>query len=260
LPVFSAKSRYIPRNIGVAAPPGEKVYEFIVIWEHEFGSLAKILKVFAEHEAKVLLTHSQLDAHTNTVVGTFFCETAQADGPMEDLQEEIAHLRFVHHVEFTSIANTHFDKFLFPITVMGRDRVIVMRLDPLLNVEKRLTDQLGTAGSAIMFSEGESYAMETLDQYRNDLGKVSDEALLETVKDGLRATGWGLFEFKALKDGYLVTVDGPPIEEGATEPSKFLCGIIAGIYESLYSSKVRIAESRLDQEKRQVTVRLSRSA
>ncbi len=257
--MFSTKPRYFPRNVGVSSPPGENVQEFLVVWNHELGSLAKILQVFSTHKAKVIVTHSQLDEATGTVVATCYCDMTRADLTVEGIRKEIKGLGFVQQVDSASANQSLFDKFLFPVTVWGRDRVIIIRLDPLLNIERRLAEELGSAGSAIMFREGESYATETLVQYRKALGNVSAQVLLENVVDGLRATGWGLFEFKESKDGYDVTVHEAPRFQGKTEPSRFLCGIIAGILESVLSVRMKIVESTVDPKSGMVSVKLSKT-
>ncbi len=257
--MFQAKPKYFPRVLAVSTPPGSSVYEFLVVWDHEFGSLSKILEAFGRHKAKVLLHHAQVDEGTNTAVGTYFCDLAKADQSAEGLRKAIKGLSFVQNVEFSAANQSLFDKFLFPVMVWGRERVIIMRMDPLLNIEKRLAQELGTAGSAIMFREGEAYATETLSQYRSVLGSAAVETLLENVKDGLRATGWGLFEFKQWKDGYEVTVQDAPMLVNASEPSRFLCGIIAGILESVLSVKMRIVESTVEPKTGRVLVRLSKS-
>lgn len=257
--MFPAKPRYFPRNLAVASTRGEDVYEYLVVWEHQLDSLPKMLEIFSKHKAKVILAHSQLDESTDTVVGTFFYDLAKADESAENLGKEIKELDFVRTVEVASTENSLFDKFLFPVTIWGRERVIVMRLDPLLNIEKRLVQELGSAGSAIMFREGEGYAAATIAQYRKALGSVTVESLLENVKDGLRATGWGLFDFKEAKDGYVVTVEEAAALTDSAEPSRFLCGIIAGILETLLSMKMKIVESTLDPRSGQVLVKLSQT-
>jgi len=244
-------------NLAVASAPGDGIYEFLVVWNHEHPSLPKILDVFARHKAKVILAHSQV-GEGDIVVGTFFCGLAQADRDAEHIRKEIEGLSFVQTVEVASAEHSLFDKFLFPVTVWGRHRVLVMRLDPLLNIENRLNQELGSAGSAIIFREGEDYAVETLNQYRQVLGSVSQESLLDNVKDGLRATGWGIFDFKTTKDGYEVAVQEAPLIKGMPEPSRFLCGIIAGIVESVYAVKVKVDQSRVDSKSGSVFVRLSK--
>ncbi len=256
--MFSTKPRYFPRNVGVSAPPGENVHEFLVVWTHELGALEKILQVFSMHKVKVIVTNSQPDEATGTVIGTYYCEMAKGGQTVEAVRMAIKALSFVRSVDSASSEQSLFDKFFFPVTVWGRERVIIMRLDPLVNIEKSLAQELGSAGSAIMFREGESYATETIGQYRRVLGDVSTETLLENVKDGLRATGWGLFEFKESNDGYDVTVRDAPRFGGTTEPSRFLCGIIAGILESVFSVRMKIVGSTFDPKSASVFVRLTR--
>ena len=258
--MFSTKPRYFPRNLGVSSPPGDNVHEFLVVWTHELGSLAKILQVFSAHKVKVILTHSQLDEGTGTVVGTCYCDMTKADQTVEGVRKAIKELNFVRSVESASAAKSLFDRFLFPVTVWGRERVIIMRLNPLLNIEKRLAEELGSAGSAIMFREGEGYAAETIGQYRKALGNVSTDLLLENVIDGLRATGWGLFEFKESKDGYEVTVRDAPMFADTSEPSRFLCGVIAGILETALSVRMKIVESTVEPKSGRVFVRLSKTS
>jgi len=258
--LFSTKPRYFPRNLGVSSPQGANVHEFLVVWDHELGSLAKILQVFSTHKVKVILTHSQLDEGTGAVVGTYYCDMSKADEPVEGMKKAIRRLDFVRDVETASARQSLFDKFLFPVTVWGRERVIIMRLSPLLNIERRLHEELGSAGSAIMFNEGEGYATETIGQYRTVLGSVSTEVLMENVTDGLRATGWGLFEFKESKEGYEVTVRDAPMLASTTEPSRFLCGIIAGILETVLSVKMKVVESTVDPKSGRVFVRLSKTS
>jgi hypothetical protein len=257
--MFSAKPRYFPRNVGVSSPPGANIYEFLVVWNHEIGSLSKILQVFSTHKAKVIVTHSQLDELTGTAVGTCYCDMTKAEQTVEGVKKAIKELGFVQSVDYASAEQSLFDKFFFPVTVWGRERVIIMRLDPLLNIERRLAEELGSAGSAIMFREGESYSAETIGQYRRALGNVPPETLLENVKDGLRATGWGLFEFKESKDGYEVTVREAPRFSETTEPSRFLCGIIAGILETTLAVKMKIVESTIEPKSGRVFVRLSKT-
>lgn len=244
--MFPAKRRYYPRNLAVAATPGKDNYEYLVVWDHEIPSLPKILEVFSRHRAKVILAHSQFEEKSGNVIGTFFYDLAEADEDAEGIRKEIKKLSSVRDAEVASTEHLLFDKFLFPVTVWGLHRVLVMRLTPLLNIESRLKRDLGSAGLAIMFREGEGYATETCNQYREVLGSVSREALLENIVDGVRATGWGIFDFKTTKEGYEVIVEDAPVLEGMTEPSRFLCGIVGGVIESVYGIKVKVVESDID--------------
>jgi hypothetical protein len=260
--VILAKAKYIPRNLAVSIWPNEKVYEFLVVWKRELRSLGAIVEVFARHDAEILMAHCQLDPGTGTLSGTYYCDLAQADRSAEELRKEIRAMSFVQRVEFASTEKSPFDKFHFPIVVFSGSRALILGMDRLLNMEKRLGEDLGSAGSAIMFREGESYAAEVMKGYKlvTDAPDFSLESLLEVAKDGLRATGWGIFDFKTTKEGYEVTVQDAPQLEGSTEPSRFVCGIIAGIVESVFSAKVKVVESKVDAKAGQLFVKLLRSA
>ncbi len=256
--MFPTKARYLPRNLGLSSTPGDNACEFLVVWKHELGYLERILEVFTRHKAKVVLTHSQLMENASMVLGTYYCDMSRADQPADSILKEIESLAFVRSVDLANTQKSGFDKFLFPVTVWGRNRVLIMRLDPLLNIEKRLGQELGSAGSAIMFREGESYATETWNQYKSALGDATLETHFENVIDGLRATGWGIFEFRNSNGGYEVTVQDPPTLDGTAEPSRFLCGVIAGILESAHSTKVKVVESAVDRKNGKLTVKLSK--
>lgn len=258
--MVSGNSRYFPRNIGVANPPGRDVYEFLVVWDSKADGLSQVLGVFSRHEASVLLSHSQVGEGRDTVVGMFFCELVGPGPPVETLLAAIKKLSFVSIAEYASAQSSLFERFLFPVTVWGRERVIVMRLDPLLNIENRLMRDLGSAGGAIMFREGVSYAVETIHQYKRVLGDASYDTFLENVKDGLRAMGWGLFDFKKSKDGYAVTVQDAPMLVGSSEPSRFLCGMVVGILETLLSAGMKITMSTVEPENGRVKIGVSRVA
>ena len=69
----------------------------------------------------------------------------------------------------------------------------------------------------------------------------------------------GIFDFKTTKEGYEVTVQDAPQLDGTTEPSRLVCGIIAGIVESVFSTKVKVVESKVDPKTSQLFVKLLRT-
>ena len=84
-----------------------------------------------------------------------------------------------------------------------------------MNVEKRLVEKMGSTGEWIMYDEGREYAAEAMTQYKKLFGNSSsNESILLNTSDGLRATGWGIFEFHRNEEGFFVTVRHPPRIEG----------------------------------------------
>ena len=139
------------------------------------------------------MMHCQLDPGTGTFAGLTTANLAQSDRSAEELRKEIKAMSFVQRVEFASTQKSPFDKFHFPIVVFAGSRALILGMDRVLNMEKSLEQELGSAGSAIMFREGETYAAEVTNGYKL-VTKGPDftlQSLLEVVTDGLRATGWG---------------------------------------------------------------------
>lgn len=140
-----------------------------------------------------------------------------------------------------------FDKFYFPPTILNNSRVMIMRLSPLLKIERRLRERLGDVGTVIMFEEGKSYAREVLSEYRSMLPAEDPQVILRNVIDGLRVMGWGLFEFRQYSAGFNVVIKHPPMlkDSGPAETS-FLRGLAAGIVESLFFKVVGVRDATYD--------------
>jgi hypothetical protein len=131
-----------------------------------------------------------------------------------------------------------------------------MRTEPLLEVEKHLVEVLGSAGDTVMFVEGKTYASKTWMHLKNALPNASHEELLQNVMDGLRATGWGLFEFRSEQNLFHVSIRNPPkLENLKTSQSLFVRGIAVGTVESLYGVKVAVRDASYDNQSD--TVRLT---
>ena len=152
-----------------------------------------------------------------------------------------------------------FDKFLFPTVIMNKDRVILMRVEALLRMEKSLLDKMGSVGAVMMFNEGKVYGDEALKQYRIALPNATTEILAENIIDGLRATGWGLFQFRKMEDGFEVTVIDPPILENSDyRENRFYYGAAASVLEGLYGRELAMEKSSLDLKNKKLTFKLRR--
>jgi len=142
---------------------------------------------------------------------------------------------------------------------MNEDRVLLMRVGPLLNIEKHLVNKMGSAGAAIMYEEGKSYAGEAFKQYRSALPNASIEDLLENIKDGLRVTGWGIFRFKRVPDGFEVTIIDPPhLNNNEYKENRFFYGVTEKILEELYGDELTINSSDLDIKNRRLVIQFKK--
>ena len=144
------------------------------------------------------------------------------------------------------------DQFLFPVMITEKVRGLIMSLEPLIGVERRLLETFGSAGATLMFEEGKQYAVESLHQLREVLPGAEPEEFLALVVSWLRTTGWGIFEFdiaKLEKGGTVVVkVREPPNAVVSGLPrSNFLNGATAGVFEAVFGRPVRLTNSVYDE-------------
>jgi hypothetical protein len=242
--------KYYPDHLAFTRPSGDMLHEFLVVWKKQEDSLVTLFKLLHDSGADILLAHTTRDGEQDSNITSLFLDFTKASFSPAALKDEIAKLPNVTEVDFVNMNGSIFDKFYFPPTIFNNSRVLVMRLSPLLKIERRLRERLGTAGTIIMFEEGKSYAKEVLFEYKASLQTEDKQLILSNVVDGLRATGWGLFEFRQYSAGFNVVVKHPPVlnDPGPAE-SSFIRGMAAGIIESLFFKVVGVRDASYDHSK-----------
>jgi hypothetical protein len=260
----SREREYFAKNIAITKPPGDHIFEFLIEGRDEIGALESILRAFSKHKINIRTISAgpgqQVEGKRgNLFVTSAFCDFSKADCTIELLLGELRNLPFVRNALSADMTGRLFDRFLFPMKIMGEHRVILFRVEPLLNIEKHLVERMGSGGAAMMFEEGRSYAEEVIAQYKKALPDLEAEALLDSIKDGLRATGWGIFSFRRASEGFEVTVTDPPLIEGSEyKENRFFYGVTARILESLYGGELVLSGSNLDLKNRKLVFRLRR--
>jgi hypothetical protein len=248
---------YIPHTLIVTVKPEPGTYEFLVTWKDtERDAYPLILGVFTRHMVRLLLTHTQPDEDSKSMVAVVYCDITRADISVQSLKDELEILKPVSRVEFVSTHEAMFEKYLFPIVSRG-NRWLIMRVRTLLNIENSIREKLGTGGSSLMFEEGVATGFEGSSYPGGVLSQSEKGELLRNTSDGLRACGWGVFDFKSVDDGFMVTIDDPPLLEGVPEPSRFICGLAAGVLKSAYISDFKVDDISFDPKTGRVTMRLS---
>lgn len=243
-----ASSEHYTRFFSLSKPLGEDVFEFLIVTRDQIGATSKITGEIARHNIDILSITGANDVAIERFVLTLFCDLAKADCTAEQVVDEIRKFPFVTKVDYVDAKGRLFDRFHFPIRIMNRYRAILMRADPLLRVEKRLEQVLGSAGATVMFEEGKVYVRETWVHYRKSLPNASLEEILQNAVDGLRATGWGLFEFHREQDVFQVSIRNPPkLEDHGIFQSMFVYGLSTGVIESLYGLELVVQSANYDE-------------
>lgn len=252
--------QYFPKNIPFAKPKGENIVEFAIFVRDEIGVFAAVSQVFAKHNIKVReIFSNELEDNElgySQICG-FFCDFSAANCTIEQVESDLRAISAVVDVQEYDMKDKIWDRFFFPTSVNGK-RIVMMRLEPLLRIERNLIERLGTAGAAIMFNEGEVYANETFEDYKRILPNVSSERLLQCAVDGLRATGWGIVEFEKLSAGYEVRITDPPIlNDPEYNENRFLYGLVTRTLELIYGISFFLSESGYDEKSKLLTLKFA---
>jgi hypothetical protein len=253
---------YFPRTLILTKPAGESIFEFIIESQPGVGAFCSLLKVFADHkiDVKSIAAGPEEKDNEDRFLTSAFCDFSHADCTVDAFKAEVAKLPFVKRIASADMKGKLFDQFIFPMRIMSDTRVIIFRVEPLLNIERNLVKRLGSAGAALMFEEGKSYSEKVVNQYKTALPSASTEDLLLNIKDGLRATGWGLFDFRRISSGFEVTVIDPPFDDkGDYNENRFYYGVVCRVLEMLHGVNLVVSESDLNFEKRKLVFRLLRS-
>jgi hypothetical protein len=254
-----APAEYSPRLIGLAVPLGSaktgKIYEFLAKGSDEVGTLSKLNGILNAHHLRLMTAGGYSVPQPGIFVWSGFADYSHSEFTAEETLREIKALSFVTHAEVTRIDEVLFERYLFPVTIFGRQRAIIFRAEPFVRVEQRLIAAFGSGGAAIMFDEGRHYALESFAQYLVMLPGASPDVILKNAVAGLRATGWGLFEVdvsRLLLDGVAkVSVRDPPFSGvPATRESFFTNGIACGALEGIFNAKTAVQSSKYDEKTR----------
>jgi hypothetical protein len=250
--------RYYPRKIPVIGPRGKGIYEFLIIVHDEIGVLSRIAAIFYKHGINMNSYYGYLaDGSSKLVVQTIFCDFSQADCSVEQLASELESLPFVREIRWVSTERHYHDQFLFPITVLGNKRAVLLLTDNLLKIELKLSEKFGSGGAAIMFEEGRNYSKDWVDCYSTLLAGLDSDSKLEVVKDGLTAMGWGILEMRRgrgvsfeviVKDPIVLFIEDPSGEMKMMS-SSFFVGIISGIVENIFGEPVEASEIHYDKSR-----------
>jgi predicted amino acid-binding ACT domain protein len=262
------KRVYVPRVLGVEpqgpGKPHGKWIELLVTGRDEIGGLAKLTALLAERNINLVLSGGYYMLASGIFVWTTFIDLTHSKSSSEDLVRDLERLDFVSRAEAAELDDVEVDRFLFPVVIGGYGRGLLMHLSSLIEMEIRLTDMLGSAGSVLMFEEGKTYAKKGIRDLLKDSTESEPRRLLDACAAWGRAMGWGVFSNDVTKlevDGTVtVTVGEPPNSLIPNHESHFFDGVVAGGAEFALKRKVNVTSSKYDEPTRTLRVVLQASA
>lgn len=241
------RPEYYTQYFSLSKPLGVNVFEFLIVAKDEIGATSKLTGELARHNVDILSIAGANDFEIGLFVLTLFCDFAKADCTAAALAGKVWDLPFVTKVDFRDAKGRLFDGYRYPLRIMNKHRGILMRAGPLLATEKNLVKMLGSAGASIMFEEGRTYAHAVMGHLKGALPDAIPEEIFMNVVDGLRVTGWGLFQFHEEPDTYRITVSDPPkLRDGFQ--SMFVRGIAVGTTETICGSNLAVRSADYDEK------------
>ena len=261
--------RYYPRIVGLTphgkTGPSGRWFELLVTGKDRVGGLARLTALLAQHEINLAPSGGYYLLTDDTYVWTTFVNFSRSRSPLERVVKDLRRLDFVSEVDAVEVDGAAIDKFLFPVHVSDHHRGIILSMSPLLKLEERLTEMLGSAGAVLMYEEGKAYAKASLNQLRETMHDAAPAKLFEDVADWLRTTGWGIFTFDSTNyetEGTIdVLVREPPnaLANGKHE-SHFTDGVVAGIIEAALNKAVNLAVSKYEEASQTLNLHFRTSA
>lgn len=250
--------QYIPKKLALNTPPGESIFEFAIYAQDRVGVLEDLVRVFSQHRVDIKsVSAEQVSSSSKGFVASLFCDLSFSGCLVEKLEWDLRHLDGVISVRSASTKGKLWGEFSFPIKLSNEKRVVILRVEPMLQIERNLIRKMGSAGASMMFNEGEVYAEEVLREYRKIFPNASKDQMLQVLQAEMRATGCGILDISIAKDGFEVALLDPPISKEAdyTE-NRFMYGVVARMLELIFLCKLRLTSSSFDRSSRVLSFRL----
>lgn len=236
-----------PRQLNLASPSGQDIYELHLDVKSKIGVLRKITGFLAEANVDILSMHIQSTKGKAADVVAYL-GMGESEMRVEELLNQVRELDFVQEAEVVKKDRVVFEEFLFPILMDEGVRGFLMTDSAWMSIATRLVLTYGTDGLAILHEAGVACGEEYARSLRNRLGpRASAEAAVENLMVMLRAAGMGISEMTRTPEGFLVKVRDPIVSPTETKiPDHFLTGVIAGAAGQLFATSFSVDNVRFE--------------
>ncbi len=234
--------------IGFPEPLGKETFEFAIYGDDAPSSIARLTDLFLEHGVRLLKHRLDWDDVEKRFAAFYLAETAGADCSASKLGEILRSKSGVESVHVISRTGSLFGYSTFPIILNGASRGVILRIENWFQMEDDLVKWMGTAGESIMFREGESYGVSTCQKYADIFTSDNQTLLFQNLRDGGKATGWGIMDYRLIDDRSVVflEVKYPVTNSRGEVTSRFFFGMLCGVMEVLLNAKLSVQESIYD--------------
>jgi hypothetical protein len=250
-------AKYRPRAIGYREPLGKETFEFAIYGGDTSSSIVRLTDLFLEHKARLLNHRLDWNDAEKEFSAFYMVDMAAADCSASSLAEIIRSKSEVEDVRVISRAGSIFGYSTFPIILNGMNRGALLRIENWFEMESDLIKWMGTAGESIMFREGESYGVSTCRRYADQFADKDRSLLIQNVRDGGKAAGWGITDFRLSEDrsSVLLEVKYPVTNSKGEVTSRFFLGMLCGILEVILETRLGVQDSIYDRKTSTLRIR-----
>ncbi|MGI0084731.1 MAG: hypothetical protein ACREBQ_06580 [Nitrososphaerales archaeon] len=248
-------------NIGLTRPAGQGVVEFLVVGRKESYSQNKVIEFLSGHGAELVAHYGYLDAQSGDFILSCCVDVSRVDCTLDELLIRLRKMKFVTKAEKSEMKGQLFSSLLFPIQVLGLHRALLIDVDSIASVDEAMRGDEPRKISKILFDEGRNALLKVYDELKNLERLGSGKSAADATKDYLRASGWGLINFRTEGEFAFATVIDPPVS-GAGKSSiagvSYLSGMAAGVLERMVGSKMHFRYSNYEQDRQMMTLCLGK--
>jgi hypothetical protein len=249
-------AEYYPNSAGSLQPGSAKTYSFLILGREDRAIQSQVLNALYRHGARVLTQLGYVDETTREFTLCVSCDLTSANITPDDFVIELRRMKPVTNALSVCLKDRIFDGFLFPMTFMTSNRVVVINSSLTLQIQDRFASE---EERLALRDVGRDFALDIVRQVKARLGPNRPaSAVQENVRGYLRAAGWGTFAWDSEAAFERVTITDPPTSsKGEAAGNYFVQGMGSGLVEAFRSKRYTVAEEVYNREKRTLTIMLS---
>src|SRR5579875_3516109 len=246
-------SGYCARRIGFPKPKTGLVYEFYVCGKHSAPMFSDIFKILSRYKIDPFACEGYFEEQSQTFSLSFCVDLNKAKCSSDELLLEIRKIPSVSRAEKQELKDRMFNSYMHPLSVANMFNAVVVAPDPLLQIERRLSlkrDGDDKSVESIVLESGREYGRSLVQRIADvvsDGPKSDPTLLLDNVRAGFKAMGWGVIDFRFEEEMVeaLVREIPNPVDStlGELNKSAFLFGLIWGVAERLTGTEMTIKEA-----------------
>lgn len=246
-------SGYCARRIGFPKPKTGLVYEFYVCGKHSAPMFSDIFKILSRYKIDPFACEGYFEEQSQTFSLSFCVDLNKAKCSSDELLLEIRKIPSVSRAEKQELKDRMFNSYMHPLSVANMFNAVAIAPDPLLQIERRLSlkrDGDDKSVESIVLESGREYGRSLVQRIADvvsDGPKSDPTLLLDNVRAGFKAMGWGVIDFRFEEEMVeaLVREIPNPVDStlGELNKSAFLFGLIWGVAERLTGTEMTIKEA-----------------